>query len=101
MNVYIIFALVSSIIAIVYGLVLANMILKKDAGSERMQEIASAIQKGARAYLNRQYRTIAIIAVILFIIIWPLIGITTALGFAAFENFIYIRTRIRQLLFSF
>src|ERR1035437_2686403 len=81
MNAYIIFALVASVVAIIYGLLLARFIIKKDAGSERMQEIASAIQKGASAYLNRQYKTIAVIAVILFIIVWAFIGITTAAGF--------------------
>ena len=81
MNVYILFALISSVVAIVYGLILARIIIKKDAGSARMQEIASAIQKGASAYLNRQYKTIAIIAVVLFAVICPLVGLTTALGF--------------------
>jgi K(+)-stimulated pyrophosphate-energized sodium pump len=81
MNAYILFALISSVVAIAYGLILARMIIKKDAGSARMQEIASAIQKGASAYLNRQYKTIAVIAVVIFAVIWPLIGLTTALGF--------------------
>ena len=81
MNAYILFALLASVVAIAYGLVLASFILKKDAGNDRMKEIASAIQKGAKAYLNRQYKTIAVIAVILFIIVWAFIGITTALGF--------------------
>jgi len=65
----------------VYGFVLAKLILKKPAGSDKMKEIAAAIQIGAKAYLNRQYRTIAIIAVILFIILWIAIGFLTALGF--------------------
>jgi K(+)-stimulated pyrophosphate-energized sodium pump len=81
MNAYILFALGSSVVAIVYGLILAKIIIKKDAGSARMQEIANAIQKGAKAYLNRQYKTVAFVAVALFAIIWILIGITTALGF--------------------
>ena len=81
MNPFIIFALVSSVVAILYGLFLIRVVLKKGTGDAKMQAIALAIQQGAKAYLNRQYKTIAIIAVILFIIIWPLIGITTALGF--------------------
>ena len=81
MNAYILFSLLASVVAIAYGLVLASLILKKDAGNARMQEIASAIQKGASAYLNRQYKTIAVIAVILFIIVWAFIGLPTALGF--------------------
>ncbi len=81
MNPFVIFALVASVVAIVYGLFLAKMILKKPAGNEKMQEIAKAIQEGAKAYLNRQYRTIGVIAAILFIILWLSLGIVTALGF--------------------
>ncbi len=83
MNSYVIFALVSSVIAIAYGAFLAMSILKKPAGNPRMQEIAAAIQAGAKAYLNRQYRTIGIIAVILFLILGftPILGWTVAIGF--------------------
>jgi K(+)-stimulated pyrophosphate-energized sodium pump len=81
MSHYIWFALVCSVIAIAYGAWLASSIMKKPAGNDRMKEIAAAIQAGAKAYLNRQYRTIAIIAVILFIILWIFLGITIALGF--------------------
>ncbi|MFA6027336.1 MAG: sodium-translocating pyrophosphatase [Patescibacteria group bacterium] len=81
MNPYIVFALVSAALAIIYGLVLSKMIFKMDAGSEKMQDIAKAIQQGASAYLNRQYRTIAVIAVILFVILWLALDIKTALGF--------------------
>ncbi|MFA7252828.1 MAG: sodium/proton-translocating pyrophosphatase, partial [Candidatus Paceibacterota bacterium] len=83
MNNSLIFALIGSIVAIAYGLFLARTILKKSAGNERMQEIAKAIQEGASAYLNKQYKTIAIIAVVLFLIIGfvkPL-GWTMAIGF--------------------
>ena len=75
------FALISSVIAIVYGLVLAKKIIGKSAGNERMQEIAKAIQEGASAYLNRQYKTIGYIAVILFVLIGFIIGWLPALGF--------------------
>ncbi len=83
MNSYVIFALVSSVVAIAYGAFLAMSILKKPAGNDRMQEIAAAIQAGAKAYLNRQYRTIAIIAVILFLILGfvPILGWKVAIGF--------------------
>src|SRR4051812_41275310 len=81
MNAYVIFALISSIVSIAYGAFLIAHILKKPAGNARMQEIAAAIQAGATAYLNRQYRTIGIIAVILFIILWLGLGITIAVGF--------------------
>jgi len=81
MSSYIVFALLASVLAIVYGLFLASLIMKKPAGNARMQEIALAIQQGAKAYLNRQYKTIGLIAIILFIILWIALGATLALGF--------------------
>jgi len=83
MSGYIWFALIASLIAIVYGLVLASTILKKSPGNARMQEIAKAIQEGASAYLNKQYKTIAYIAIILFLVIGfiPKLGWTMAFGF--------------------
>ncbi|OHA26719.1 MAG: sodium-translocating pyrophosphatase [Candidatus Taylorbacteria bacterium RIFCSPHIGHO2_02_FULL_46_13] len=77
----IIFALVSSLAAIAYGLVLAKSIIRKNPGDARMQEIAAAIREGAKAYLNRQYKTIGAIAAILFVILWATLTIQTALGF--------------------
>lgn len=81
MNAYIWFALIASVIAIAYGAFLIMQILKKPTGNDKMKEIASAIQAGAKAYLNRQYRTITIIAVVLFIVLWLSLGITIAIGF--------------------
>ncbi|HBD24664.1 MAG: sodium-translocating pyrophosphatase [Candidatus Zambryskibacteria bacterium RIFOXYD1_FULL_40_13] len=83
MNSYLVFALISSVIAIVYGLLLAKSILKKSPGNARMQEIAKAIQEGAGAYLNKQYKTIGIIAVVLFFLIGFIdkLGWVMALGF--------------------
>lgn len=77
------FILGSAVLAIVYGIVLAKKIMKLPAGNEKMQEIAKAIQQGAKAYLNRQYRTVAVVALVLFIIIGmiPSLGWTTALAF--------------------
>ena len=81
MNPYIIFALISSAIALFYGIFLITVILKKPAGNARMQEIAAAIQAGAKAYLNRQYRTIGVIAIILFVVLWFTLGFKIAIGF--------------------
>ncbi len=95
------FALIASVIAIAYGAFLINSILKKPAGNDRMKEIAAAIQAGAKAYLARQYRTIAIIAIILFIILWLALGITLALGFlvgailSALTGFIGMNVSVR------
>jgi K(+)-stimulated pyrophosphate-energized sodium pump len=81
MNSYVIFALISSVVAIAYGAFLISSILKKPAGNARMQEIASAIQAGAKAYLNRQYKTIGIIAVVLFLVLGFALTWTVAIGF--------------------
>jgi K(+)-stimulated pyrophosphate-energized sodium pump len=78
-------SLAAAILAIVYGFISAKWILGQSAGSERMQEIASAIQEGAKAYMNRQYGTIAIVGVVLFFVLGFALGENgwlTAIGFA-------------------
>ncbi|HWS41260.1 MAG TPA: sodium-translocating pyrophosphatase [Arenimonas sp.] len=77
-------ALACAALAIIYGLFTTSWILKQDAGNEKMQSIAAAIQEGAGAYLRRQYRTIAIVGVVLFLVIGlvPQLGWSTAIGFA-------------------
>lgn len=71
----------AALIAIVYGLVMAKWILGKKAGDGKMKEIASAIQQGASAYLNRQYKTIAVVALVIAVILYFAIGWFSALGF--------------------
>src|SRR3989304_2510920 len=78
------FPLACAIVALVYGAVSTKWILAQPSGSDRMREIAGAIQQGASAYLNRQYTTIGTVGVILFIVIGvvPALGWPTAFGFA-------------------
>jgi K(+)-stimulated pyrophosphate-energized sodium pump len=68
MPIELIFALACGFVAIAYGVVSAKWIMTKPTGNERMQEIAAAIQEGAKAYLNRQYTTIGIAGVALCVI---------------------------------
>jgi K(+)-stimulated pyrophosphate-energized sodium pump len=76
------FALLCAVIAILYGVFSIRWILTKATGSERMREIAAAIQEGASAYLNRQYTTIGIVGAILFMVILVFLKWPTAVGFA-------------------
>ena len=81
MSVQLMIALGCALFAIVYGLWSRSWILSQPEGNERMREIALAIQQGASAYLNRQYKTIAIVGVILTVVLAVALDVTTAVGF--------------------
>ena len=76
-----IFVIACGLLALGYGVWASRTILAASPGSERMQEIAGAIQEGARAYLNRQYTTIALVGAVIFVILSLLLGLQTGIGF--------------------
>ena len=81
------FALIAAVAGIAYGLYLAMWVFKLNAGNAKMQEISKAIQEGAGAYMNRQYRTVGVVAAVLFVLLAGAgafsdkFGILTAVGF--------------------
>ena len=83
----ILFALVSGFVGIAYGVYLMFWVLRQDAGNDAMKNIALAIQEGASAYLNRQYRAVGMVAGVMFLILWlagvwsEYFGLLTAVGF--------------------
>ncbi|MBO6956739.1 MAG: sodium/proton-translocating pyrophosphatase, partial [Rhizobiales bacterium] len=76
-----IFVIACGILSIVYGVWAVQSVMAADAGNQRMQEIASAIQEGASAYLTRQYLTIAIVGAVIFVLVIFLLGMEVAIGF--------------------
>ncbi|MEL0255034.1 MAG: sodium/proton-translocating pyrophosphatase, partial [Burkholderiaceae bacterium] len=83
MSTGILFSVLAGIVTIFYSLVSIRWVLNKPVGNERMVEISSAIQDGASAYLGRQYKTISIVGLGIFLILvfLPGIGVITAIGF--------------------
>ncbi|HYX10970.1 MAG TPA: sodium-translocating pyrophosphatase, partial [Candidatus Acidoferrum sp.] len=79
----VLFALLCALAAVAYGLGLTVWLLRQPAGNERMQEIARAVQEGAAAYLRRQYTTIAVVAIVPFLLLgfYHSLGWATAIGF--------------------
>jgi K(+)-stimulated pyrophosphate-energized sodium pump len=75
-------AIGAGVLAILYGVLSAQWILKQPAGNERMQVIAQAIQEGAGAYMNRQYLTIGVVGLVLFVALVLALGWATGIGFA-------------------
>jgi K(+)-stimulated pyrophosphate-energized sodium pump len=76
-------ATICGLIAVAYGAVLIMWLLKLPAGDEKMRSVAAAVQEGARAYLNRQYRTIAMVGVVVFVILLVALGLEKNWAFGA------------------
>ena len=73
--------IICGLLSVVYGAVTISSLMKADAGSQRMQEIAGAVAEGAQAYLNRQYTTIGIVGIVIFALVWWLLGLLVGIGF--------------------
>ena len=78
---WVLIAIGCGLLAVIYGFVTSSQVLRASAGDERMQEIAGAIQEGARAYLGRQYTTIAVVGVIVAIILFATLGTLPTISF--------------------
>ena len=76
------FVIACGVLSIVYAVWAIQSVLAADAGNSRMQEISAAIREGATAYLTRQYTTIAIVGVVVFVLAWFLLSAIAAFGFA-------------------
>jgi len=82
-----IFALIAAAVGVAYGIYLIFWVMRLGTGNDRMREIAAAVQEGAQAYLNRQYRTVAMVAAVIFVLMWGAgfwsdhFGLLTAVGF--------------------
>ena len=81
MSTALLLTIVCGALAVLYGLFTTRQILSNDPGNERMREIGEAVQEGANAYLNRQYRAIAIVGVVVGAILWALLGAEVGVGY--------------------
>ncbi len=81
MSLALIAILACGVLAVLYGIYTAREVLAADAGSARMQEISQAVQVGARAYLNRQYTTIGLVGLVIFVLLSLLLGLPVGIGF--------------------
>ncbi|MET0138139.1 MAG: sodium/proton-translocating pyrophosphatase, partial [Sphingobium sp.] len=77
----VLFAMGCGVLAVLYGIMTSRQVLSASPGNEKMQEIAAAIQEGAKAYLGRQYRTIAIVGVLVAIILFLTLGTLSTVSF--------------------
>ena len=76
-----VFVILCGLLAVTYGAYAGKQVMSADAGTARMQEISAAVQEGAKAYLNRQYTTIALVGVVVAIVLGVTLGAKTAIGF--------------------
>ena len=77
----ILFVIICGLLSVVYAVVTTRTVLAADQGNARMQEIAGNIREGAQAYLSRQYKTIAIVGAVVFLLAWWLLSASAAVGF--------------------
>ncbi|MEW6600463.1 MAG: sodium-translocating pyrophosphatase [Nitrospirota bacterium] len=97
----ILFALICGAAGVLYALVTAMWVSKQDAGSQRMQDISNAVKEGAYAFLAREYKTVAMVAVVLFIALFAVLGSWVAIGFligtvgSAFAGFVGMWVTVR------
>ena len=75
------FVIACGVIALLYGIYTIRFVLMAPAGTERMQDIAMAVQEGARAFLNRQYTTIAVVGAVIGVLLGLKLGMTVAIGY--------------------
>ena len=81
MSAALILSILCGILAVLYGLFTTRQVLAADPGNERMREISEAVQEGANAYLNRQYRAIAVVGIVIGGILWALLGSEVGIGY--------------------